>query len=168
MSVAARARAVRRPAATLVLASLVSWLAGCATQPSGPPPRAVAGFRVPPERVPPQGKCAIWYPGVRADRQPPAMSCNKAHADAESFGGVVIWAESPDARSTGEVAYVRYGPHQLSGVPADRLPPPGRCRLWLADTSADKQPPPDTCSRVEEQQKVSGGRVLYMPGTDIR
>ena len=165
----------RRLAAGLGTAIAAAWLAGCSTPmpssappPGKPPPRTTASFHVPPEKVPPTGKCAIWYPGVRADRQPPPMSCNKAHADGESYGGVVIWAESPDARSTGDVAFVRYGPHHLNGVPADRLPPPGRCRLWLVDTSDDKQPPPDDCNRVEEQQKVSGGRVLYMPGTDLR
>lgn len=164
-----------RPDSVRVLITLVlaSGIAACGSLQS--PPRAggpersgSTAFRVPPERVPPQGRCAIWYPGVRADRQPPAMSCNKAHADAESWGGVVIWGESARARTTGEVAHIDYGPHTLRGIPPDRLPPPGQCRLWIEGIPAHLQPPPARCEQVEARQRVGGGRVLFMPATDIR
>jgi hypothetical protein len=144
--------------------ALAAVLAGCAT----PDIRGVSSFRVPPGNVPPVGQCAIWYPGLPASHQPPAMSCNKAHADAETWGGVVIWAESAAARRSGEVAYVRYGNHGLNGIPPGQLPPPGRCRLWLPDRPDGQQPPPADCRRIEAQQRTSGGRVLYMPGTDLR
>jgi hypothetical protein len=125
--------------------ALATVLAGCAT----PDIRGVSSFRVPPGNVPPVGQCAIWYPGLPASHQPPAMSCNKAHADAETWGGVVIWAESAAARRSGEVAYVRYGNHGLNGIPPGQLPPPGRCRLWQpqaaaarwAATAASRLPP---------------------------
>jgi hypothetical protein len=151
----------RRWLAPLALATM---LAGCAT----PDIRGVSSFRVPPSHVPPLGQCAIWYPGLPASHQPPAMSCNKAHADAETWGGVVIWAESAAARRSGEVAYVRYGPHGLNGIPPGMLPPPGRCRLWLPDRPDGQQPPPADCRRIEAQQRTSGGRVLYMPGSDLK
>ena len=158
---------------TVVPLALAAVLAACSSIPStsrpgGPERSGSTAFRVPPERVPPQGRCAIWYPGVRADRQPPAMSCNKAHADAESWGGVVIWGESARARATGEVAHIDYGPHTLRGIPADRLPPPGRCRLWIDGIPAHLQPPPARCEQVEARQRVGGGRVLFMPATDLR
>ncbi|MFN3415560.1 MAG: hypothetical protein ACK4ZD_04515 [Caldimonas sp.] len=139
-------------------------LAGCAA----PDIRGVSTFRVPPGNVPPVGQCAIWYPGLPPAHQPPPMSCNKAHADAETWGGVVIWAETAAARRSGEVAYVRYGNHRLHGVPPGMLPPPGRCRLWLPGRPDGQQPAPGDCRRIEAEQRTSGGRVIYMPASDLR
>lgn len=159
----------QRVAAAAVLAAS---LAACSSlpppasrAPSDPPATA---SRLPAGQVPPAGRCAIWYRGVRADRQPLPMSCNKAHADAESWGGVVVWREPARGGGRAQVAEFDYGPHALRGIPPDRLPPPGRCRLWIDGIPAHLQPAPDACAQVEARQRVSGGRVLYMPATDLR
>lgn len=164
--------AARRRLRAAAAAALAVLVAACGSL-SPPAPRAptdapAAASRLPAGQVPPAGRCAIWYPGVRADRQPLPMSCNKAHADAESWGGVVVWREPARSGRGAQVAEFDYGPHALRGIPPDRLPPPGRCRLWIDGIPAHLQPAPDACAQVEARQRVSGGRVLYMPATDLR
>jgi hypothetical protein len=124
-------------------------------------------FHVPPDRVPPPGLCRIWYRQLPPDRQPPPMSCERAHAIAAGHGGRVIQAISPRSFETGEVAATPYGPSNLRGVPPDRLPPPGWCRVWFDGNPPDRQPPPMHCASAERYARFSGGRVLYTPGSDV-
>jgi hypothetical protein len=95
------------------------------------------------------------------------MSCQRAHHVAKRFGGQVIWAESGRSYQTGRVLSVDYGLVDLRGVPPDRLPPPGLCRVWLDGVPPDRQPPPVKCHRAERQQERMGGRILFMPASDL-
>lgn len=124
-------------------------------------------FHVPPDRVPPPGLCRIWHRDLPPDRQPPAMSCARAHAIAADHGGRVIQAIGPQSYQTGEVAASRYGRADVGGVPPDRLPAPGYCRAWFDGNPPDRQPPVMPCPHAERIARAYGGRVLYMPSTDL-
>lgn len=131
----------------------------------GPPAHGAQGFFfVPPDRVPGRGLCRIWYDDLPPDRQPPPMSCDRAHHVARRHGGRVIWAESSRAHRDGRVASASYGFVDFRGVPPDRLPPPGFCRVWLEGVPPDRQPPPGPCEHMEREARRMGGRLLYMPG----
>lgn len=135
-----------------------------------PPPDAppTSTLQVPPDRVPPPGLCRIWYDELPADRQPAAMSCARAHRVARNHGGQVIWVEPDRASRDGVVASTDYGPVDFGGVPPDRLPPPGYCRVWLDGVPPDRQPPPAQCPAAERDAERMGARLLYMPSSDVR
>ena len=95
------------------------------------------------------------------------MSCGHAHRTASRHGGLVIWASSPRSFQTGEVAATEYGPVSFDGVPPDRLPPPGSCRVWLDGVPPDRQPPSMSCQEASAYQRHHGGRVLFMPASDL-
>jgi len=139
-----------------------------APPPEPTPPRAQRWFRVPPDRVPDRGLCRIWYDGVPPDRQPPPMECGRAHRIAEHHGGRVIWAASDRAFQDGTVATTEYGEVELRGVPPDRLPPPGYCRVWIEGVPPDRQTPPEECPAAEREARRTGGRLLYMPSAEGR
>ena len=94
------------------------------------------------------------------------MSCAKARADAREWGGMVIWARGPGSYQDGRVLAEEYGRHGLYGVPPDRLPPPGSCRVWRDHVPPDRQSPPESCRSAQRYAREEGGRVLYMPGPD--
>lgn len=121
-------------------------------------------YHVPPDRVPGQGLCRIWYDDLPPDRQPPPMRCGRAHHVARRHGGRVIWVGSRHAQGDGRVESVSYGRVDFTGVPPDRLPPPGSCRVWLEGVPPDRQPPPGPCEHAEREARRTGGRLLYMPG----
>jgi hypothetical protein len=123
---------------------------------------------VPPDRVPPRDLCRIWYDELPVDRQPAPMTCGRAHRIAQHHGGRVIWAESGRAHQDGVVASTDYGQVDLRGIPPDRLPPPGYCRVWLDGVPPDRQPPPAQCPAAERQAERTGGRLVYMPSSDVR
>ncbi|ADO75390.1 hypothetical protein [Stigmatella aurantiaca] len=79
----------------------------------------------------------------------------------------MIKAHSPRSFQTGEVAATDHGRVDFSGVPPDRLPPPGLCRVWLEGVPPDRQPPPMSCQDARASQRRSGGRVLFMPASDL-
>lgn len=124
-------------------------------------------FHVPPDRVPPPGLCRIWHRNLPPDRQPPSMSCERAHAIAADHGGRVIAAMSRRSYQTGEVAATWYGRSDVGGVPPDRLPPPGACRVWFDGVPPDRQPPLMHCRQAERYARAHGGRVLYTPSSDV-
>lgn len=121
-------------------------------------------FHVPPDRVPGHGLCRIWFDDLPPDRQPPPMSCDRAHHVARRHGGRVIWTEPRHRGGDGRVASASYGRVDFSGVPPDRLPPPGACRVWIDGLPPDRQPPPTSCERAERDAGRVHGRLLYMPG----
>lgn len=138
-------------------------------RPLPPPAEPPTGtFHVPPDRVPPRDLCRIWYDDLPVDRQPAPMTCGRAHSIAQHHGGRVIWAESERAHQDGVVASTDYGQPDLRGVPPDRLPPPGYCRVWLDGVPPDRQPRPAQCPAAEREAERSGGRLLYMPSSDVR
>ena len=137
-----------------------------AREPTGT--RPTGSFRVPPDRVPPRGQCRIWYDDLPADRQPSAMTCARAHRVARNHGGRVIWARSDRGSEDGEVASVDYGHVDLRGIPPDQLPPPGYCRVWLDGVAPERQPPPARCPEAEREADRTGGRLIYMPSSDVR
>ncbi len=96
------------------------------------------------------------------------MTCGYAHRTARDTGGLVIVATSSRSFQTGEVGATDYGPVDFNGVPPDRLPPPGLCRVWLDGLPPDRQPTPTSCGEAHAQQRRSGGRVLFMPASDVR
>lgn len=131
-----------------------------------PEERGGMSFHVPPDRVPARGRCKVWFRDVPPDRQPPSMSCGKARADAREWGGMVIWARGPGSYQDGRVQAEDFGRHGLYGVPPDRLPPPGACRVWRDHVPPDRQSPPESCRSAQRYAREEGGRVLYMPGPD--
>jgi hypothetical protein len=133
-----------------------------------PPEPPAATFHVPPDRVPPQGLCRIWYDELPPDRQPAAMTCARAHRVARNHGGRVIWAMPGRAAVGGEVASADYGAVDFHGVPPDQLPPPGYCRVWIDGVPPDRQSPPAPCPEVEREAQRVGGRLLYIPSSDVR
>ena len=136
--------------------------------PPAEPYRLIQGVHIPPDRVPPEGTCRVWYADLPPDRQPERMSCAKARRDAQRTGGWVIWAQGAESFRSGTVAAEDFGPHGLYGVPPDRLPPPGFCRLWFEGTPPDRQPPAGPCAEVARRRGAEGGRLLYMPASDLR
>jgi len=133
-----------------------------------PPPPAGAAYHVPPDRVPEPGLCRIWFDGLPPDRQPPSMTCARAHRVARNHGGRVIWAASARSLQTGDVLSTVYQYVDLGGIPPDRLPPPGYCRVWLDGVPPDRQPPPTQCPQAERDAARMGGRLIYMPSSDVR
>jgi len=139
--------------------------------PRPPPPPATppsGSFHVPPDRVPPRELCRIWYDDLPVDRQPAPMTCGRAHRVAKHHGGRVIWARSDRAFQDGVVASTDYGQVDLRGIPPDRLPPPGYCRVWLDGVPPDRQPEPAPCPAAEREAVRTGGRLVYMPSSDVR
>lgn len=130
--------------------------------------RPIGNFLVPADRVPAEGLCRIWYDQLPPDRQPATMSCARAHRLARNHGGRVIWAKPAPPGQEGEVSSVEYGRVDFEGVPPDRLPPPGYCRVWLDGVSPDQQPPPGKCPDAEREAQEKGGRLLYIPSSDVR
>ena len=96
------------------------------------------------------------------------MTCARAHRVARNHGGRVIWARSDGAAEDGEVASIDYGQVDLRGIPPDQLPPPGYCRVWLEGVSPDRQPPPAQCPQAEREAQRTGGRLVYIPSSDVR
>ncbi len=134
-----------------------------------PPAEPPSGtFHVPPDRVPPRDLCRIWYDDLPVDRQPAAMTCGRAHRVAQHHGGRVIWAQGERAYQDGVVASTDYGQVDLRGIPPDRLPPPGWCRVWLDGVPPDRQPAPAQCPAAEREAERTGGRLVYMPSSDVR
>ena len=150
----------------LVLAALAAVLAGCAVDRPRPSPQTE--FRVPPESVPQLGLCRIWYADLPPQWQPPAMPCARAHSLAEKHGGRVLKAISPASLKDGRTLSVDYGPSSFPDVAPEQLPPPGYCRPWYDRTPPEKQPAPMTCARAEQLVKKNGGRVVYMPGPELK
>lgn len=131
-------------------------------------PPSGAAFHVPPDRMPAVGLCRVWYDPLPPDRQPPAMTCARAHRVARGHGGRVIWAASSRSLQTGEALSADYGAVDLADIPFDRLPPPGYCRVWLDGIPPDRQPPPAQCPQAERDAERMGGRLVYMPSSDVR
>ncbi|MDH3318378.1 MAG: hypothetical protein OEO84_01645 [Betaproteobacteria bacterium] len=150
----------------LVLAALTAILGGCAID--RPRPTQQTEFQVPPESVPQLGLCRIWYADLPPEWQPPAMPCARAHTLAEKHGGRVIKAISPKSFQDGRTLSMDYGPSEFAGIAPEQLPPPGYCRPWYERLPAEQQPAPMTCARAEQLVKKNGGRVLYMPGLELK
>ena len=53
-------------------------------------------------------------------------------------------------------------PDAVPAVPREMLPPPGKCRIWIAGVPAKQQPAPTECA-VALRQNPSNGTVLYGP-----
>jgi hypothetical protein len=96
------------------------------------------------------------------------MTCGRANRVAREHGGRVIWATSDRALQSGEVASMDWGAVDLAGIPPDRLPPPGYCRVWLDGVPPDRQPPPEQCPQAERDAQRLGGRLVYIPSSDVR
>lgn len=47
-------------------------------------------------------------------------------------------------------------------IPREMLPPPGKCRIWIAGVPAKQQPAPTDCA-LALRQNPSNGTVLYGP-----
>jgi hypothetical protein len=133
-----------------------------------PGTRPTGTFEVPPDLVPPRNLCRIWYDGIPDDRQPPSMTCARAHRVAREHGGRVIWAADDAAYQDGKVATTDYGRLDFEGVPPDALPPAGWCRVWKDGLPPDRQPPPARCPDAERDARREGGRLLYMPSSDVK
>ncbi|MEM1382895.1 MAG: hypothetical protein AAGG06_04550 [Pseudomonadota bacterium] len=122
------------------------------------------GAGVPPDRLPPRGLCRIWYDELPPDRQPPSMGCRQAKTQARRYGGRVIF-RPVDGEPTEALTIAVYdGFNDFRGVPPDRLPYPGRCRVWIEGVSPDRQPPNMGLRRARAVARHEGGRVLCMPG----
>ncbi|MEO8719216.1 MAG: hypothetical protein ABI423_13455 [Burkholderiales bacterium] len=157
---------------------LTSWLltalstvilAGCALPGAERPrPTEQTEFRIPPDSVPQLGLCRIWYVDLPPEWQPPAMPCARAHDLAGKHGGRVLKAIAPKSFQDGRTLSMDYGPSEFAGIAPEQLPPPGYCRPWNDRLPADKQPAPMTCERAAQLVKKNGGRVLYMPGPELK
>jgi hypothetical protein len=150
---------------------LVTLAAGCAAPGIDEPPRTPgrqSEFHLPPEFMPPLGACRIWYIELPAYVQPTAMSCARAHSLAARHGGRVVSAISKKSIAEGRALAVDYGPGSFSGVPVEKLPPPGYCRAWHDRIPEAKQPPAMPCSKAEQLVRERGGRLVYMPGPEMK
>jgi hypothetical protein len=153
----------------LVPALLAAGLAGCALPGAKrPQPAQQTEFHVPPDSVPQLGLCRIWYADLPPEWQPPAMPCARAHGLAQKHGGRVIKAVSPRSFQDGHTLSMDYGPGEFAGIAPEQLPPPGYCRPWYDRRPAEEQPAPMTCERAEQLVRKNGGRVLYMPGPELK
>lgn len=162
-------RVHRRPT-WLLPAAIAAVLAGCAVPGAieRERPTQQTEFRIPPDSVPPLGSCRIWYAELPPAWQPPAMACARAHSLAAKHGGRVLKAISPASLRDGRTLAMDYGPSGFPDVAPEQLPPPGYCRPWYDRTPPDKQPAPMTCERAEQLVKKNGGRVIYMPGPELK
>jgi hypothetical protein len=154
--------------ASLVFAVLAG---GCAVPGLDERPRTPgrqAEFHLPPEHMPPLGSCRIWYVELPAYAQPTAMPCARAHSLATKHGGRVVSAISRKSFQDGRALAIDYGPGNFAGVPPEKLPPPGYCRAWHERIPEEKQPPAMPCAKAEQQVRERGGRLLYMPGPDLK
>ena len=133
-----------------------------------PTTRPTTSFQVSPDRVPRGGLCRIWYEGIPEGRQPLPMTCARAHRVAREHGGRVIWAASDGAYQDGKVASVDYGRLDFEGIPPEAMPPAGYCRVWKDNLPPDRQPPPARCPDAEREARRDGGRLIYMPSSDVK
>jgi hypothetical protein len=155
-------------AAAWAVAALV---AGCATPGVGERPRTPGKqteFNMPPEHMPPLGACRIWYIELPPYVQPTSMSCARAHSLAAKHGGRVVSAISKKSFEDGRALAVDYGPGDFAGVPIEKLPPPGYCRAWQERIPEAKQPPAMPCAKAEQLVRERGGRLVYMPGPEMK
>jgi len=125
-------------------------------------------FHLSPEHMPPLGACRIWYVELPAYVQPTSMSCARAHSLAAKYGGRVVSAISKKSIQEGRALAIDYGPGNFAGVPPGMLPPPGYCRAWHDRTPEEKQPTAMPCAKAEQLVRERGGRLLYMPGPEIK
>jgi hypothetical protein len=51
-----------------------------------------------PEQLPPPGYCRAWHDRVQADRQPPAMTCEKAKQLVRERGGRLLYMPGPEQK----------------------------------------------------------------------
>jgi hypothetical protein len=151
---------------------LVAALAGCAAPGEfverSSQPGAQTEYHVPPGQVPPLGQCRIWYVELAPQWQPPAMACARAHALAAKHGGRVVKAVSRQSFENGRTLSIDYGPGKFEGLTPEQLPPPGYCRPWLDRVFPDKQPPVMTCAKAEQLLRQRAGRLVYMPGPEVK
>jgi hypothetical protein len=158
----------------------LAWLAGlalavlaggCAAPRLDDRPRTPgrqAEFHLPPEHMPPLGSCSIWYAELPAYVQPTPMTCARAHSLAAKHGGRVVSAISRKSLQDGRALAIDYGPGNFTGVPPEMLPPPDYCRAWHDRVPDAKQPPAMPCAKAEQLVREHGGRLLYMPGPDLK
>jgi hypothetical protein len=154
--------------ACVVLAALAG---GCAVPGPDERPRTPGKqteFYLAPEHMPPLGSCRIWYVELPAYAQPTPMPCARAHSLAEKHGGRVVNAISKKSFQDGRALAIDYGLGNYAGVPPEKLPPPGYCRAWHDRIPEDKQPPAMPCARAEQLVRERGGRLLYMPGPELK
>jgi len=149
---------------------VIAALAGCAAPGviERPQPGAQTEYHVPPGEVPPLGQCRIWFVELPPQWQPPAMACARAHELAGKHGGRVVKAISRQSFENGRTLSIDYGPGRFEGVAPEQLPPPGYCRPWLDRVFPDKQPPVMTCTKAEQLLRQRAGRLIYMPGPEIK
>lgn len=151
-------------------AVLVLLLSGCAVPGPSEAPRTSkpSEYWIPPAQVPPLGYCRIWYAELSPERQPPHMTCGRAHEIAQRHGGRVVAAISRKSFQDGRTLGVDYGPSSLAEVPAAQLPAPGLCRAWYGHIPPERQPPAMQCKQAEQLVRSNGGRLLYMPDSDLK
>jgi hypothetical protein len=153
----------------LIAVLLAAALGGCAVPGTRERPAAAqTEYHLPPGSVPQLGMCRIWYAELPPQWQPPTMSCARAHELAKKYGGRVVKAISPKSFQDGRTLSVDYGPSDFPDVPPEQLPPPGYCRPWYDRLPAERQPAPMTCERAAQLVKRNGGRVVYMPGPELK
>lgn len=152
------------------MAVLTAMLSACATvdtREAPVRPLRPSEYRIAPNLVPALGYCRILYAELPLDRQPPPMSCGRAHGIAGRYGGRVVQAISRKSFQDGGVLGLDYGAGRFADVPTDQLPPPGLCRAWRERTPPERQPKAMPCPEAERLVREHGGRLLYMPGSDL-
>jgi len=155
----------------LACIALALVAAGCAAPGIDERPRTPGKqmeFQLSPEHMPPLGSCRIWYVELPAYVQPTPMSCARAHSLAAKHGGRVVSAISRKSIEEGRALAIDYGPGNYANVPPGMLPPPGYCRAWQDRLPEAKQAPAMPCAKAEQLVRERGGRLLYMPGPDLK
>ena len=159
-------RVWRTRAVALVFAAIAGGCAVPGVEERPRTPGRQTEFNLAPEHMPPLGSCRIWYIELPPYVQPTSMSCARAHSLAAKHGGRVVSAISRKSFEDGRALAVDYGPGNFSGVPVEKLPPPGYCRAWLDHIAEAKQPPAMPCGKAEQLVRERGGRLVYMPGPE--
>ena len=163
--------APRNRLAWLAGLALAALIGGCAAPGIDERPRTPGKqteFQLSPEHMPPLGSCRIWYVELPAYVQPTPMPCARAHSLAAKHGGRVVSAISRKSFEDGRALAIDYGPGNFANVPPGMLPPPGYCRAWHDRVPDAKQPPAMPCAKAEQLVRERGGRLLYMPGPDLK
>ena len=117
-----------------------------------PQPYPTQGYNnIPPNFLPPPGKCRIWYSDRPLEAQPASGDCKKLKKRVPANATLIY---PPNNQQYAPQPY----PTQNYDIPPGFMPPPGQCRIWYPDRPPGHQPPPDKCKKL--QKNVPYGATL--------
>lgn len=97
---------------------------------------------IPPNYLPPPGKCRLWYSDRPLEGQPAAGDCKKLKKKVPA-NATLIYPPNEQPNTQGV------------NVPPEYMPPPGKCRVWHPELPPRLQPPVGKCKQLQKNMPQS-------------